>query len=397
MCMHEDWSENLGVVSFMSNCGKTEYTGEVEAIIWSTLGMDFIVGLPDIAKNHVEFLRSLLQSSESEGGAHNVLETGMRSGDSRRWSQGDVEGSTEGESVALSPVPTYEGARKKFLGMLQNRVGELVSSRKLHRGACKTRQALDKWFPCQAISLRALNEAGNTCLVVMVEFYTKYVWAKKYTAHNVAFTLFTFFWTLGVFDELWSDPGSHLMAEVIWKLTEWMGIRRVISLADRHESNCVESRIMQTLVNDLCAPLKWSVTRILSLVLFAINDGVISETGVRPLDATFGGEYSPDFRLPETTDLSSITSAWVRALDEDLCRVCAMSTKFQKELVQEHVKVTPEETQNKYQPGEFVLFQRDSAVPRPSKLASLHAGPYEVIQQLKNDVECRHVVGTLGV
>jgi len=193
MCMHEDWSENLGVVSFMSNCGKTEYTGEVEAIIWSTLGMDFIVGLPDIAKNHVEFLRSLLQSSESEGGAHNVLETGMRSGDSRRWSQGDVEGSTEGESVALSPVPTYEGARKKFLGMLQNRVGELVSSQKLHRGACKTRQALGKWFPCQAISFRAVNEAGNTCLVVMVEFYTKYVWAKKYMAHTVTSTLFSYF------------------------------------------------------------------------------------------------------------------------------------------------------------------------------------------------------------
>eukprot|EP01042_Synura_sphagnicola_P036581 gene36581-biopygen10457 len=89
-----------GVISFMSNGGKT---------IPDT---DFIVGSPDIAWNYVELLKSLLQSSESEGGAHNVLETGLCSGDIRRWSQGEVEESTEEEvtpmPVALSPVPTYE-------------------------------------------------------------------------------------------------------------------------------------------------------------------------------------------------------------------------------------------------------------------------------------------------
>ena len=62
------------------------------------------------------------------------------------------------------------------------------------------------------------------------------------------------------------------------------------------------------------------------------------------------------------------------------------------ELVKERVKNTSEESQNKYQPGDFVLFQCDPAVPRPSKLASPYTGPYEVIQQLTNDVECRHVV-----
>ena len=160
-----------------------------------------------------------------------------------------------------------------------------------------------------------------------------------------------------------------------------MGVRRVISLVDRHESNGVEGsnkqilRHLRTLVHDLRVPKKWSDPTILSLVLFAINDGVNSETGVRPLDATFGSEDSPYFRLPDSTDPSSITSAWVRALDEDLRHVRAVSAKFQQELVKERVKDTPEETQNKYQPGDFVLFQRDPAVPRPSKLASLIQDP----------------------
>ena len=75
-------------------------------------------------------------------------------------------------------------------------------------------------------------------------------------------------------------------------------------------------------------PKKWSDPTILSLVLFAINDGVNSETGVRPLDAMFGSEDSPYFRLPDSTDPSSITSAWVRGLDEDLRHIRAKSLSY---------------------------------------------------------------------
>ena len=74
------------------------------------------------------------------------------------------------------------------------------------------------------------------------------------------------------------------MAEVVQQLSEWMGIRRVISLVDRHESNGVKGtnkqilRHLRLLVNDLRIPKKWSDPTSLSLVLFAINDGVDSET-----------------------------------------------------------------------------------------------------------------------
>ena len=87
--------------------------------------------------------------------------------------------------------------------------------------------------------------------------------AKEYTAHTVAVALFTFFCTFGMYDELWSDPGSDLMAEVVQKLSEWMGIKRVISLVDRHESNGVEGsnkqilRHLWTLVHDLRVPTRW--------------------------------------------------------------------------------------------------------------------------------------------
>ena len=99
---------------------------------------------------------------------------------------------------------------------------------------------------------------------------------------------------------------------------------------DRHESNGVEGtnkqilRHLRTLVHDLRVPKKWSNPTILSLVLFAVNDGVNSETGVRPLDAMFGRDDSPYLRLQDSVDPSNITILWVRGLDEDLRHILAI-------------------------------------------------------------------------
>ena len=90
---------------------------------------------------------------------------------------------------------------------------------------------------------------------------------------------------------MWSDPGSDLMAEVVQKIAEWTGIRRVISLVDRPESNGVEGmtkqilRHLRTLVHDLRVPKKWSDPTILSQGFFAV---VNSGTGVRPLEYLVG-------------------------------------------------------------------------------------------------------------
>ena len=81
------------------------------------------------------------------------------------------------------------------------------------------------------LTVTPVDEAGNTCLIVIVVFYTKYVWAtpaKEYTAHTVAVALFTFFCTFGMYDELWSDPGSDLMAEVVQKLSGCCTVLQVI-------------------------------------------------------------------------------------------------------------------------------------------------------------------------
>ena len=49
------------------------------------------------------------------------------------------------------------------------------------------------------------------------------------------------------------------------------------------------------------------------------------------------------------------------------------------------------ETQNVFLSGELILVQRDPEVFQPAKLLAPFRGPYEVIHQDRNRVECRHL------
>ena len=69
-----------------------------------------------------------------------------------------------------------------------------------------------------------------------------------------------------------------------------------------------------------------------------------------------------------------------------------ISKEHQSKLILKRTEQNPGEP-NEYQPGDFVLFQLAKDKPRPSKLTPSFKGPFSVISQRHNDVECRHVVG----
>ena len=54
-----------GVLSFVSDEGK-EYKGEVDAIVWSMQGLDFILGLPDIVRNFITLFFMMLKDYRQE-------------------------------------------------------------------------------------------------------------------------------------------------------------------------------------------------------------------------------------------------------------------------------------------------------------------------------------------
>ena len=79
-------------------------------------------------------------------------------------------------------------------------------------------------------------------------------------------------------------------------------------------------------------------------------------------------------------------------LDADLKHIRKASSKFQAQLLATRLAATHEEKQNVFQPGDLVLFQLNPDNHLPTKLISPFLGPYRVLQQVKYDVECRHLV-----
>ena len=94
------------------------------------------------------------------------------------------------------------------------------------------------------------DELGNEHIIVVTCHFTKHVWgmpAKSWDATTAATALFVYFCTFGLYDEVWSDPGVFFMSQAVEQLMCWLGVRHVVSLVDRHESNGVEGRNKQIL------------------------------------------------------------------------------------------------------------------------------------------------------
>lgn len=251
------------------------------------------------------------------------------------------------------------------------------------------------------LTVTPTDKYGNTHVVVVVVHATKLVFlhpAPNKSAEETALALFRFFAQYGVYEYIISDPGSEFMNEVVEHLVKWLGMRHTFSLVDRHESNGVEGsnksilRHLTALVADERVADRWSHPSVLLLVQYILNAQVSNETGLSPFHAHFGTEDSTYLRLPEIADSASTAQEFVRLLDDTLRTLWDTSRSYQQSLIAKRGANTDPALQNQYQPGDLVLFQRSTAAPLPTKLTLRFAGPYEVIAQHKNDVQCRHLV-----
>ena len=252
------------------------------------------------------------------------------------------------------------------------------------------------------LTVTPMDKHGNCVVKVISNHFTKLVAlypAAANTALNTAVALFQYCCTYGLFDCLMSDPGSEFDNEVIKHLTQWFGIRHVFSLVDRHESNGVEGtnkqvlRHLKALVMDERIKDEWSSPTVLPWVQFIINSNQNSETGIVPFHAHFGSADATYFRMPEAGDSMQRAHAYIQLLDNNLRVLLDISKRHQTEIVARRAaKSVTSDKQNKFQPGDLVLFQLNPDNPLPTKLTPKFQGPYEVIEQHKNDVRCRHII-----
>ena len=254
------------------------------------------------------------------------------------------------------------------------------------------------------VTVTPVDKHGNGCVILVVEHFSHFAVAYPapgYTADAVAKALFRHYCTYGTFEQLASDPGSAFTGQVMAQLNAWLGTFHKVSLVGRHQSNGCEAsaqqflRHLRTLVLDERLYTEWSDDTVLPLINLHLQSYPTAETGgYTPLQLKYGTEDARHFSLPEALELTPGARAAevIQRLDRNLQTVRALSLRLQTELADDRRKADgPPLT---YERGDLVLFnpREQPSDHLPTKLSPNWLGPYQVIEQRKNDVTVQHVV-----
>ena len=246
------------------------------------------------------------------------------------------------------------------------------------------------------------DEDGYVGLLLIVELDTKFPQAypiKDYSAHTVATILFKHYCTFGIFDAVLSDPGSSLLADTVKQLNSWLGVKQLVSLIGRHESNGTEHvnalfmGHLRRLVHDERLTHQWASDTVLPLINHALATSPNAELGgLSPAELKFGTADLARFNLPPSLLPGANYSVIVQRLNENLAIVRSITNSFQEKLRSQRTKA--HFPHNQFQPGDKILWnpREQPTSLRSSKLSPKLLGPYIVILQTKNDVLCKHVI-----
>ena len=189
-----------------------------------------------------------------------------------------------------------------------------------------------------------------------------------------------------------SDLGPELKSQMFEELLQLVGMRHVFSIADKHVNGAERlikeaQRHLRAMVYDTRISNVFSDPTIIPTVQYLINSKHSSQTDNNAYELTFGSQHAIYTRLLKKfpADPSHIL---LQRLNNNLKILRDASNKYQAELVAERA-IANKSAHNSYQPGDYVTFYRGT--PHP-KMAAKYKGPYCVVSQYKNDVQCRNLI-----
>ena len=207
-----------------------------------------------------------------------------------------------------------------------------------------------------------------------MNLFTKLVFlepVKGVTALNLADTIWKYWSLYGHTDVIISDKGPDLNSQLFEQLTEYMGMRHISSIADKHANGgertigkvvwhlraLVYDNSERTKRKDVFEDPSWIPT-----VQYILNSEVSSETGFSPFDLTFGS-MAALYAKHGQGGLPTDPHARLDHLNTNLDALQKSSKSYQDNLKKERASkgVLPDE-QNLYQPGDLFLFDKGAKV-----------------------------------
>jgi hypothetical protein len=253
-----------------------------------------------------------------------------------------------------------------------------------------------------AVEITPHSEDGFTHLNLIINLHTKHLFiqpVRGVTGLTLANSVWKYWSLFGHTDMVISDLGPDLNSTIFQHLCTYMGMRHAFSIANRHANGC--ERIIGEAVRHLRAMVYDSSERKAQLDVFADpswldsltylhNSEISSELGgFTPNQLTFGSD-STSYLTMGKDGLPPKPNERLLALDTHLTELRKRSGVYQAKLVAERAVAGPSvATQNAYQAGDFILFDKGAKVH--PKMSHRYFGPYEVISQYKNDITARHM------
>ena len=235
-----------------------------------------------------------------------------------------------------------------------------------------------------------VTENGNTCILVMGEYSTRYMIAapmKDQTADSVhnAFRE-KIILTHGVPEEVLTDQGKNFLSKTMDDFYSQLGVKRKRTTAYRPCCDGLVERFNRTLVDMMASYLSTSTNRwddYLSHATFAYNTSVHAGTGYTPHYLMFGrdarepGDVQPPVRNELITDQNLLFAKMWHLAKETARDRLMEAQEIQKRYYDKNVG--PAKT---YKKGEKVMLKVDEDIP--GKFNMRWEGPYTVLEKKSN-------------
>ena len=236
------------------------------------------------------------------------------------------------------------------------------------------------------------SNRGNTGLYVVRNITTKHsdlFPAETHDATQAATAIYEYITRYGLVEALLSDPGSDFTSKTVDIVNQFLGIKHHLSIVDRHESNGVErtnAEILKHLrdyVFDSRLINDWDSPIVLATIRYFLNFLISSETGISPMEATFGSVAYTYQKLLVPKNIPK-SNAFLTLLNDSIATA--------NDVLTEHIRIIDERRSKNnikqlYQPGDWVMHKVNV---KHSKLKSPLLGPYQVIKHENNNVLVRH-------